>query len=161
MLRVCVCWHVETDLQGPGGADDGEPRVPRVHESPSLPASTCQLLNSSLCRLIRNETVPVQLAQCWFPRLAISNAKHTHTRLTSLFPGLPGSAGTRKVKTDLDFTEARDSEWQWHQLGYIQVCTCSRQITMPSPHHSVFLQAGCPSCHPANSVKALKAHLQC
>jgi len=26
-------------------------------------------------------------------------------------------------KTNLDFTEARDSEWQWHQLGYMQVCT--------------------------------------
>jgi len=33
----------------------------------------------------------------------------------------------------------------------------SRQITMPVPHHSVFLQAGCPSCYPTNSVKALKA----
>ena len=36
---------------------------------------------------------------------------------------------------------------------------CSRQITMPAPHHSVFLQAGCPSCRPTNSVKALKAPL--
>ena len=27
----------------------------------------------------------------------------------------------------------------------------------PAPHHSVFLQAGCPSCRPTNSVKALKA----
>ena len=35
----------------------------------------------------------------------------------------------------------------------------SRQITTPVPHHSVFLQAGCPSCHPTNSVKALKASL--
>ena len=32
----------------------------------------------------------------------------------------------------------------------------SRQTTTPVPHHC-FLQAGCPSCHPANSVKALKA----
>ena len=32
----------------------------------------------------------------------------------------------------------------------------SRQITMPAPHHC-FLQAGCPSCRPTNSVKALKA----
>jgi len=23
----------------------------------------------------------------------------------------------------MDFTEARDSEWQWHQLGHMQVCT--------------------------------------
>jgi len=29
----------------------------------------------------------------------------------------------QKAKTNLDFTEARDSEWQWHQLGHMQVCT--------------------------------------
>jgi len=28
----------------------------------------------------------------------------------------------QKSKTNLDFTEARDSEWQWHQLGRMQVC---------------------------------------
>jgi len=34
--------------------------------------------------------------------------------------------------------------------------SCPRQITMPAPHHSVFLQAGCPFWRPTNSVKALK-----
>jgi len=29
----------------------------------------------------------------------------------------------QKGKTSLDFTEARDSEWQWHQLRHMQVCT--------------------------------------
>jgi len=29
----------------------------------------------------------------------------------------------QKGKTNLDFTEARDSEWQWHQLPHMQVCT--------------------------------------
>ena len=29
----------------------------------------------------------------------------------------------RKGKTTVDFTEARDSELQWHQLGHMQVCT--------------------------------------
>jgi len=29
----------------------------------------------------------------------------------------------QKGKTNLDFTGARDSEWQWHQLGDMQVCT--------------------------------------
>ena len=53
---------------------------------------------------------------------------YTHTRARARafngpFPGLPGWAGTRKVKTNLDFTEARDSERQWHQLGHMQVCT--------------------------------------
>jgi len=28
----------------------------------------------------------------------------------------------QKGKTNLDFAEARDSEWQWHQLGHMQVC---------------------------------------
>jgi len=27
----------------------------------------------------------------------------------------------RKGKTNLDFTEARVSEWQWHLLGHMQV----------------------------------------
>ena len=29
----------------------------------------------------------------------------------------------QKGETNLAFTEARDSEWQWHQLGHMQVCT--------------------------------------
>jgi len=29
----------------------------------------------------------------------------------------------QKGKTNLDFTEARNSEWQWHQLSHMQVCT--------------------------------------
>ena len=29
----------------------------------------------------------------------------------------------QKGKTNLDFTGARDSEWQKHQLGHMQVCT--------------------------------------
>ena len=97
-------------------------------------------------------------ARCfsWRP---INNVKaHTHTRLTALCLGLPRWAGTRKVKHNLDFTGARDSEWQWHQLGMCKSAPRSRQITMPAPHHSVFLQAGCPSCRPTNSVKALKAN---
>jgi len=49
---------------------------------------------------------------------------HTHTHP---FNG-PFSRTTRvsryqKGKTSLDFTEARNSEWQWHQLGRMQVCT--------------------------------------
>jgi len=28
-----------------------------------------------------------------------------------------------KGKTNLDFTEAKDSEWQWYQLGHMQICT--------------------------------------
>jgi len=38
----------------------------------------------------------------------------------------------QKGKTNLDFTKARDSEWQWHHLGHMQVCT-SLQTTSTQP----------------------------
>ena len=41
----------------------------------------------------------------------------------AIFPGLPGEPVPEwYCKTNLDFTEARDSEWQWHRLGHMQVC---------------------------------------
>ena len=63
----------------------------------------------------------------------------------------------QKGKTNLDFSEARDSEWQWHHLGHIQVSTSLQADSHVSTPPLSFLQAGCPSCHPTNSVKALKA----
>jgi len=48
---------------------------------------------------------------------------HTHTRLTALCPGLPGWASTRKVKPVWILLLARDSKWQQHHLGHMQVCT--------------------------------------
>jgi len=63
----------------------------------------------------------------------------------------------QKGKTNLDFTEARDSEWQWHQLGYVQVCTSLRQITIPAPHHSVFYRPDALPAAQKNSIKAPKA----
>jgi len=63
----------------------------------------------------------------------------------------------QKGKTNLDFTEARDSECQWHQLGHMQGCTSLHTDNHASTPPLSFLQAGCPSCCPTNSVKALKA----
>jgi len=67
----------------------------------------------------------------------------------------------QKGKTNLDFTEARDSEWQWHQLGHMQVCTLLQTDNHTNTPLLSFLQAGCPSCRPTNSVKALKAMWNC
>ena len=88
-----------------------------------------------------------------------STIKHTRAcaRLTALCPWLPGWAGTRKVKPNLDFTEATHSEWQQHQLGHMQVCTSLQTDNHASTPSFSFLQARCPSCHPTNSVKELKA----
>jgi len=63
----------------------------------------------------------------------------------------------QKGKNQSGFTEARDSEWQWYQLGHMQVCTSLQTDDHASTPQLSFLQAGCPSCRPTNSVKALKA----
>jgi len=60
-------------------------------------------------------------------------------------------------KTNLDFTGARDSQWQWHQLGHMQICISLQTDNHASTPPLSYLQAGCPSCRPTNSVKALKA----
>ena len=47
---------------------------------------------------------------------------HTRARLTAL-SGTTRASRHVRGKTNLNFTEARYSEWQWHQLGHMQVCT--------------------------------------
>ena len=47
----------------------------------------------------------------------------------------------QKGKTNLDFTEARDSEWQCHQLGRVQVCTLLQTDNHASTSQLSFLQA--------------------
>ena len=83
---------------------------------------------------------------------------HTHTHpFNGPFSGTTRVSRYQKGKTDLDFTGARDSERQWHQPGHVQVCTLLQTDNHASTPLLSFLQAGCPSCRPTNSVKALKA----
>jgi len=70
------------------------------------------------------------------------------------FSGTTQVSRYQKGKTNLDFTEARDSEWQWHQLGDMQVCiSLQTDISTPSPHHSVFYR---PDALPAAQPTASK-----
>jgi len=49
---------------------------------------------------------------------------HTHTHpFNGPLSGTTWMSRYQKGKTSLDFTEAKDSEWQWHQLDRMQVCT--------------------------------------
>jgi len=80
---------------------------------------------------------------------------HTHP-FNGPFSGTTQVGRYQKGKTNLDFTEARDSEW--HQLGHMQVCTSLQTDNHASILPLSFLQAGCPSCRPTNSIKALKAY---
>jgi len=85
--------------------------------------------------------------------------EHTHP-FNGPFSGNTRVSRYQKGKTSLDFTEARNSEWQWHQLGHMQVCTSHQTGNHASTSALSFLQAGCPSCRPTNSIKALKACLE-
>jgi len=87
----------------------------------------------------------------------ISTHTHTHTRLTALCPGLPGWAGTRKVKPIWILLKQETMSGSGISWVICKSAPRSRQITMQHPTAPVFLQAGCPSCRPTNSVKALKA----
>jgi len=78
-----------------------------------------------------------------------------YTRLTVSFPGQPGQG-----KASLDLNEARDDVvlgWQWHQLDHMQtICTLLKTDNHTNTSSLKFLQAGCSSRHPSDSVKALK-----
>jgi len=56
------------------------------------------------------------------------------------------------------FIEAKDDggggdNWTTGAINHAKLIVKS---SPPTNQHPVFLQAGCPSCHPTNSVKALK-----
>ena len=83
---------------------------------------------------------------------------HTHTHpFNGPLSGTTRVSRYQKGKTNLDFTEARDSERQWRQLGHIQVCTLLQTDNHASTPPLSFLQVGCCSWCPTNSIKALKA----
>jgi len=90
----------------------------------------------------------------WSVRIAgVIYVRHTHTHpFNGPFSGTTQVSWYQKGKTNLDFTEARDSEWQCHQLSHMQVCTSLQTDNHASTPPLSFLQAGCPSCHPTNSV---------
>ena len=70
----------------------------------------------------------------------------------ALCPGLPRWAGTRKVKPIWILLKQETVSGSGISWAICKSAPRSRQITMPAPHHSVVLQARCPT----NSVTALK-----
>ena len=92
-----------------------------------------------------------------------SCSAHTqpHIHLTALCPGLPGWASTRKVKPVWILLKQETVSGSGISWVVCKSAPRVRQITLPAPHHSVFFKAGCSSCRPTNSVRALKAIKQC
>jgi len=57
----------------------------------------------------------------------------------------------QKGKTNLDLTDARDSEWQWHQLGRMQVCTSLQTDHASTPSLSFYRPDTLPAVQPTAS----------
>jgi len=75
----------------------------------------------------------------------LTGVRHTHAHpFNGPLSGTTRVSRYQKGKTNLDFTEARDSEWQWHQLDHTQVCTSLQTDNHANTPTTQFLQAGCP-----------------
>ena len=79
---------------------------------------------------------------------------HTHTHLfNGPFSGTIQVSRYQNGKTNLDFSEARNSEWQGISWAIHKAVPAYRQITTPAPHHSVFYR---PDALPAAQPTASK-----
>ena len=78
---------------------------------------------------------------------------HTQTHLTALFPGLPGWAGTRKVKPIWLLLKQQTVSGSGISWAICKSAPCSRQITTPAPYHSIFYR---PDALPATKPTASK-----
>ena len=78
---------------------------------------------------------------------------HTHTRLMALFPGLPGWAGTRKVKPVWVLLKQETASGSGISWAICKSAPRSREITTPAPHHSSFYR---PDALPAAQPTASK-----
>ena len=91
---------------------------------------------------------------CIFVVLQFYRCTYTHTRwLTALCPGLPGWAGTRKVNLIWILLKQETVSGSGFSWAICKSAPCSRQITTPAPHHSVFYR---PDALPATQPTASK-----
>ena len=87
---------------------------------------------------------------------------HTHTRLTALFPGLPGWVGTRKAKPNWILVKQETVSGSGISWAICKSAPRSRQITMPAPHHSIFYRPDAlPAAQPVadlGRVRGVRPH---
>jgi len=85
----------------------------------------------------------------FFYHRVLQSTNSLSLRFNGHFPGEPALAGVYWSK----------GWWRWwRQLDYRSYKSCKAPVksSPPTNQHPVFLHAGCPSCRPTNSVKALK-----
>jgi len=110
-------------------------------QAPAAPTTSCQLQTRAVYTYT-NQPTNQSINQ------SITHA-HTHPFNGPLSGTTRVSRYHQRGKTNPDFAEAGDSEWQRHQLG--RICKSpshSRQITTPAPHHSDFFPGRMPFLPP-------------
>ena len=91
--------------------------------------------------------------RCW---ICQTNA-HTHIHpFNGNFSRTTRVSRYQKGKTNLDFTDTRDSEWQRHQLGHMQVCTSLQTDNHASRQHPTTQLFYRPDALPAAQPTASK-----
>jgi len=104
--------------------------IPACETQPQQPSSMMKIASVGLhvttpfySSHSKNARSKAPILLSWAHKKATANT-HTHTQpFNGLFSRTTWVSRYQKGKTNLDFTAARDSEWQWHQLGHMQVCT--------------------------------------
>jgi len=82
-----------------------------------------------------------------------NNKTHTHTHpFNGPLSGTTQVSRYQKGKTNLDVIRARDSEWQWHQLGHMQIYTSLQTNNHAStPPLSFYRPDALPAAQPTAS----------
>ena len=123
-----------------------------LHTMPAVPTSgSCvqdvsalnyTILGSVNCSKLRNSNVKHGISKTSNGSKTTNTVRqtyiHTYTRLTAVFPGLPGWASTRKVKPIWILLKQETVSGSGISWAICKSAPRSGQITTPAPHHSVF-----------------------
>jgi len=103
---------------------------------PKILVLSCQTLSYVFFLLFF--ATALRLSQVFFILVWSLQVYHTHTCLTALFPGLPRWVGTRKAKPIWILLKQETVSGSGISWNICRSAPRSRQITTPTPHHSVF-----------------------
>ena len=132
--------------------------VQKIREYTNGQTEVIALPDSLMCWVIKNKIV----AAFGKKGNVISNRIHTHMHAQPFNGLFSRTTWVGRYQKDKPFWIVLKQEmmgWQWHQLNHMQIICTSLQTYNHASTSSlhIFLQAGCPSCNPTNSIKALKA----
>ena len=146
VFELCAANSSHLHSHSPGGAAVRRRVLAEVQLENMFSSSAVKLC------LRRSRLVSLRYSRCTVSVIIVA-LSHTHTHpFNGPLPGTARVSRYQKGKTSLDSTEARDSEWQWHQLGHMQVCTSLQTDSHAStPPLSFFRPDALPDGQPTAS----------